>query len=92
MAGEKNLATAVSERVVSVGIVADHLMHYTGGIFDILWCSGRIDHAVNVVGYGDGYWILRNSWGTTWGEEGYFRMVRGKKKCGLGSVTSYIEL
>jgi len=44
-------------------------------------------HAVKIVGYGtqDGhdYWTVANSWGTTWGEEGFFRIVRGKNHCGI---------
>jgi len=55
-----------------------------------------LDHATNVVGWGDdatygGYWIMRNSWGTTWGEEGYMRMsiVEGEGICGIQKQPSY---
>merc|ERR1711948_243700 len=47
-------------------------------------------HAVKIVGYGtlDGvdYWTVANSWGTTWGEEGFFRILRGKDHCGMETM------
>ena len=46
------------------------------------------DHAVTVVGYGTEnnvpYWLVKNSWGTYWGEGGYFRIKRNAKMCGIG--------
>lgn len=77
--GEDNLKNSVAQRVTSVGIAATDIMSYKGGVFDGT-CSGRVNHAVNVVGYGtEGskkFWKLRNSWSTGWGEEGYFRFIR----------------
>ena len=53
---------------------------YTGGIIMREDCGTELDHAVQLVGYGvedaTKYWIVRNSWGTGWGEEGYFRLER----------------
>jgi len=50
----------------------------------------RVDHAVLLVGYGvdDGkkYWKLQNSWGADWGEDGYFRMLRGADESGIESI------
>ena len=50
----------------------------------------RQDHAVTVVGYGTengvDYWVVKNSWGTSWGEKGYIRVKRGVKMCGIGSI------
>jgi len=63
---------------------------YAGGVLDTSSCfaSGRIDHAVLAVGYGTDngkdYWIVKNSWSTSWGESGYIRLVAGKNQCGLG--------
>lgn len=71
--------------VASISISAGNtpFMSYKSGILDDSECQGAfIDHAVACVGYGseDGidYWIVRNSWGTSWGEEGYVRMIRNK--------------
>ncbi|KAJ8921571.1 hypothetical protein NQ315_010476 [Exocentrus adspersus] len=69
---------------ISVAINADGLQHYVSGVFDDASCNGIIlNHGVLVVGYGtdDGkeYWLVKNSWGVNWGEEGYVRMTRNKK-------------
>jgi len=64
---------------------------YKSGIFDSEDCGTNLSHAVNIVGYGTDkdsgkvYYIVRNSWGTTWGEEGYIRIaaVDGDGICGI---------
>ena len=53
-----------------------------------------VNHAVVVVGYGKQtpggkYWTLRNSWGETFGMDGYFKMSRGKNKCGISDCASF---
>lgn len=75
---------------VAVGIQAcKSLSFYTVGIYDDPTCDGSdLNHAVLITGYGslDGedFWIIKNSWGTTWGEKGFFRVARGKGAIGLG--------
>ena len=62
--------------------VSEDLFYYTGGIYEPAWTSeefGQVDHCVALVGYNDTgeYWIIKNSWDTTWGEEGYGRVQYG---------------
>ncbi|OHT02184.1 Pro-cathepsin H [Tritrichomonas foetus] len=70
---------------------------YTGGIYDDndTCFSFFLNHAINCVGYGSEngtpYWIVRNSWGTDWGEEGYIRMLRGVDICGI-STSAFVSL
>jgi len=84
---------------VSVAIEADKAVFqmYQGGIISSTSCGTRLDHGVLVVGYGtegtQDYWLLKNSWGPTWGEKGYFRIARdsgrGDGICGLQMEPSY---
>ena len=77
------------------------LQYYSGGVIDLSSSECNpyaINHMTNIVGYGtttDGldYWIGRNSWGKIWGEEGYFRISRGKGTCGINQyvLTGTVE-
>ncbi|KAL0811802.1 hypothetical protein ABMA28_009230 [Loxostege sticticalis] len=64
----------------------DNMFSYSSGVFYDITCEGKpVDHAVAVVGYGerDGtpYWIVRNSWGENWGQDGYFLMSALNNNC-----------
>jgi hypothetical protein len=80
---------------VSVAIEADQqaFQLYSSGVFDGD-CGTNLDHAVLLVGYGTDetsgldYWVVKNSWGWTWGENGYIRLVRGKNMCGIALSAS----
>ena len=67
---------------------SDELSEYESGVFNGV-CSEAINHAIVVVGYGDVsgkvYWIVRNSWGSDWGEKGYIRIAdsASNRACGL---------
>lgn len=96
---EKALQTAVANQPVAVAIEGGGraFQLYDSGIFTGA-CGTSLDHGVTAVGYGteDGkdYWIVRNSWGSNWGEAGYIRMERNLKgtstgKCGIAMEASY---
>ena len=85
------MKATLANNPMSVAIQADQrvFQSYKSGIFDDTSCGTQLDHATNVVGWGsqDGeeYWIMRNSWGTSWGEEGYMKLaiVSGAGLCGI---------
>ena len=89
------LANACSKQPVSVGIEADEIMEYKSGVFADKNCGSSLDHGVLLVGYTEDYWIVKNSWGPTWGEEGYIRMSRTTIPdlkggiCGILTAASY---
>merc|ERR1719273_559373 len=72
---------------LSIGINARRLQTYQGGVMNPSFCLNTLDHGVAIVGYGKDsgldYWKVRNSWGSDWGEDGYFRIVRGSNMCGV---------
>lgn len=83
----------------AIALNAGTLQFYSRGIYDpFLFCSPKsINHGVLLVGYGvDGkgkkYWIVKNSWGEKWGENGYFRIIRGKGKCGVNTYVITAEV
>mmetsp|Transcript_13384 Transcript_13384/g.44290 ORF Transcript_13384/g.44290 Transcript_13384/m.44290 type:complete len:247 (-) Transcript_13384:1245-1985(-) len=97
------LAAVGSRGPVSIAFqVSADFRFYKKGVYDGV-CKASpsdVNHAVVAVGYGvspaDGgreggkpFFIVRNSWGPTWGEEGYFRIARGKNKCGLADCASF---
>lgn len=96
---ENALLKAVANQPVSVAIDAggSDFQFYSEGVFTGD-CSTELNHGVAIVGYGatvDGtsYWIVRNSWGPEWGEQGYIRMQRNISKkeglCGIAMLASY---
>ena len=98
---EKQLEKAVAKQPVSVAIQANQqsFQLYKKGIYSDPDCGDQLDHGVLVVGYGYDlfhgmkYWIVKNSWGKSWGENGYMRMVKGigdpKGQCGIAMDPSY---
>ena len=81
---------------LAIAVNADPLQNYNSCIasYSKSTCDpSGINHAVNLVGYGvengTKYWLVRNSWGADWGEDGYFRMLRGSGTCGINTyITS----
>nr|CAH7754224.1 unnamed protein product [Callosobruchus chinensis] len=79
---------------VSVGVDASSFSLYGGGVFNPSSCSStKINHGVLAVGYGrqgnTDYWIVKNSWGPGWGENGFIKMIRNyNNHCGIVSMAS----
>ncbi|KAJ1402151.1 Peptidase C1A, papain C-terminal [Sesbania bispinosa] len=95
---EEQLQQAVAMQPVSVAIEAtSDFKSYQGGVFTGT-CGTNLNHGVTAIGYGteeDGtkYWLIKNSWGTTWGEEGYMKLLRESGQpeglCGIAMQASY---
>ncbi|MQL68603.1 hypothetical protein Taro_000874 [Colocasia esculenta] len=95
---EESLLKALAHQPVSVAIEASHrdFQFYSGGVFDGP-CGTDLDHGVAAVGYGTSkgqdYVVVKNSWGSKWGEKGYIRMKRNTGKpaglCGINKMASY---
>jgi len=87
--GEASLQTALNNGPVSVCLAAEAFQSYTSGILKL--CPGAVDHCVQAVGYDTtgAYWLVRNSWGTTWGEKGYIRIATGKDLCKISDDITY---
>lgn len=93
---ETDLMAALQVGPVSIAIEADKMgfQFYKSGVFSGT-CGNQLDHGVLLVGAGtdadtsEDYWRIKNSWATTWGDEGYIRVIRGQDQCGLADAASY---
>ena len=96
------LERAVAQNPVSIAIEADaySFQFYHKGVYKAK-CGDKLDHGVLLVGYGYddeqgmGYWKIKNSWGPSWGEDGYIRICKdcdrnhGEGQCGVLMCPSY---
>jgi C1A family cysteine protease len=95
VSGEADLLDAVSTvGPISVAIEADQssFQMYSSGVLTGT-CGTNLDHGVLAVGFGTlsgtDYWKVKNSWGSSWGDNGYVLIQRGTDKCGIGKQPSY---
>jgi C1A family cysteine protease len=99
------LKYAVTMNPVVIAIEADtrYFQSYSSGILDSASCGTNLDHAVEIVGYGEDsasgkeYWLVRNSWGESWGENGYVKILRSDSSndigiCGVAAEPSFISV
>jgi len=95
-----SLKGAVAQQPVAIAIEADtkYFQSYSSGILDSSSCGTTLDHGVLIVGYGEDngqkYWLVKNSWGTTWGDNGYVKISRSDSTddagiCGIAMDPSF---
>jgi len=90
--------TQMQQLLVTLGplsacLDATSMQSYTSGVDNPTDCDpSYIDHCITIVGYGTdsasglAFWKIKNSWGTGWGEAGYYRLIRGTGACGINKV------
>ena len=94
------LKQAVYQQPVSIAIEADtrYFQSYSSGILDSPECGTKLDHGVLIVGYGEEngmkYWLVKNSWSTSWGDHGYVKIERSDSTndpgiCGIAMQPSF---
>ncbi len=84
--GCDNLANSLNQQPVAVAVDASNWSPYRSGVFSN--CASSVNHGVLLVGSNSQYWTIKNSWGTTWGENGYIRLARGNT-CAVCNYPSY---
>jgi len=92
---EAELMKALQIGPVSVAVEADKsvFQFYHDGVLDNKACGTQLDHGITLVGSGTltgkDYWKVKNSWGASWGKQGYILLVRNKNQCGIALAASY---
>ena len=81
-----DLANALTKMPISVAVDATNWSRYGGGVFNN--CSTRLNHGVLLIGSSDAAWTVKNSWASSWGENGFIRLSRGNT-CGICNMASY---
>lgn len=89
------LLVAVGPVVVVIDASRPTFLQYRSGVYADPTCSStRVNHAMLLVGYGNDevlgkYWLIKNSFSTKWGEEGYMRLKRDVNQCGILVYVTY---
>jgi KDEL-tailed cysteine endopeptidase len=95
-----SLKAAVAQQPVAIAIEADtkYFQSYSSGILDSSECGTQLDHGVLIVGYGEDagkkYWLVKNSWSASWGDNGYIKIARSESTndegiCGIAMDPSF---
>jgi len=88
----KNL---VEKGPVSICVNAERWQHYKRGVMSSASCGSHaaddLDHCVQLVGFSDDYWMVRNSWNTDWGVEGYIHLKMGGNTCGVADEATITD-
>ncbi|KAL9234001.1 hypothetical protein vseg_008925 [Gypsophila vaccaria] len=90
------LMAATNQQPAAIHIDSRGFQHYSSGVYDG-GCSTNTNHAVAVIGYGKDdktakdYWLIKNSWGAGWGENGYIRVLRDDHSCPI-TTFAYIPI
>lgn len=91
--GVDNIKNALLNGPVVCGMnVYTDFFSYTEGVYTYKGGVYEGGHAVLIVGYGDGYWICKNSWGTDWGENGFFKIAWGNCYIGRDAITCSYDM
>jgi len=94
ISGESSMASYVqSTGPLSVCLDASSWSSYSSGILSV--CGTSVDHCVQAVGVdasSGGYWKVRNSWGTSWGESGFIRLAYGSNTCDITNDPTYVSI
>jgi len=89
---EQTMYNDLQKMPLSICADASSWQDYSGGIFTASQCTTNIDHAIQLTGYNPsqgGYWIVRNSWGADWGQNGFIWLQYGQDTCGITSYVAY---
>ena len=95
VSGESGLySQASSAGPVSVCVDASSWQYYQGGV--LTSCTNNVDHCVQLTGYANygssnAYWIVRNSWGSSWGENGFIWVAIGQDLCSIGDYATVVS-
>lgn len=87
---ENAMVKALQSGPIVIGFeVQKSFQFYRNSIYKQRSCGNSLNHGMVIVGYTPDYWIVRNSWGTSWGNDGYAHVARGANVCGINRASCY---
>ncbi|XP_026139810.1 cathepsin S-like [Carassius auratus] len=91
--GLKQALANVGPISVAIDATRPHFVLYRSGVYNDPTCTKKVNHAVLAVGYGaiagEDFWLIKNSWGTHFGDGGYIRIARNKNMCGIAEYACF---